>query len=356
MNLSDTHRTSAAVNITRRRMVILLILGLVIGCYSVSASDYPEAEISNGIITAKLYLPDAEDGYYQSTRFDWSGAVYSLQYKGHEYYGHWYDRVDPDIVNWRFIGSEIVSGPCSALCGPVNEFEKVLGWEEAKPGETFIKIGVGVLRKEGERYNRFAPYEVLDPGKWTVKTGDSFVEFTQELSDPKTGYAYVYQKVVRLVEGKPEMVIEHSLKNTGRLAINSDVYNHNFIVLDKQPPGPNFTFKVPYKIEATQIPDKNMAEVQGNSVVYHRPLSGEDEVVVLYKGFSDKAEDAEIVIENKKVGAGLKIKGDHPLINNVLWSIRSVLSIEPYIAVDIEPGDEFTWNDKFEYYTFTPGN
>ena len=59
------------------------------------------------------------------------------------------------------------------------------------------------------------------------------------------GYAYLYRKVVRLAKGKPEMEIEHSLKNTGRLAIVSTVYNHNFVVLDKQPPGPDFTFKVP---------------------------------------------------------------------------------------------------------------
>jgi hypothetical protein len=30
------------------------------------------------------------------------------------------------------------------------------------------------------------------------------------------------------------MLIEHSLKNTGKRAIQSSVYNHNFVVLDKQ--------------------------------------------------------------------------------------------------------------------------
>ncbi len=35
------------------------------------------------------------------------------------------------------------------------------------------------------------------------------------------GYAYVYRKTVRLAKGKPVMVLEHSLKNTGRKAIDS---------------------------------------------------------------------------------------------------------------------------------------
>ena len=329
---------------------------LVLSILSISGTpaDYPEAKISNGLITAKIYLPDAVNGYYRSTRFDWSGAVYSLQYKGHEFYGPWYNRVDPKIINWEFQGSEIVSGPCSALCGPVNEFHKVLGWDEAKPGDTFIKIGVGVLRKTEGEYNRFAPYNVVDAGKWTVKKNDNSIEFTQELSDPNSGYAYVYRKVVRLIKDKPEMIIEQSLRNTGRLVISSNVYNHNFVVLDKQSPGPDFTFRVPFKIMATQIPDKNIAEVQGNNIVYHRPLSGHDEVVVLFKGFSNKVEDTEMIIENKKVGAGIKVSGNRPLIDDLLWSIRTVLSVEPYIAIDVQPGEEFNWMNTFEYYTFTP--
>lgn len=319
------------------------------------AADPPQAQISNGQITAKIYLPDAKDGYYRSTRFDWSGAVYSLQYKGHEFYGPWYDRIDPRVINWVHQGPEVVSGPCSALAGPVNEFQTPLGFDEVQAGGTFIKIGVGVLKKVEGTYNRYAPYEVLDPGKWTVKRQRDSIEFRQELSDPNSGYAYLYRKLVRLISGKPEMVIEHSLKNTGKRALQSTVYNHNFVVLDKQPPGPDFTFRVPYPIQATREPKKELAEVRGNEVVYAKPLSGQDEVAVGFQGFSDSARDAEIVIENKKVGAGVKITGDRPLTRALLWSIRTVLAIEPYIAIDVQPGAEFTWKDTLDYYTLPTG-
>src|SRR5215210_5855259 len=234
------------------RAATAVLLGLFLISKLCVAADYPQAEISNGQIKAKIYLPDPKNGYYRSTRFDWSGAVYSLQYKGHEFYGVWYDRIDPKVINWVHQGSEIVSGPCTALAGPVDEFQTPLGWDEAKPGGTFIKIGVGVLRRGEGNYNRFVPYDVLDSGKWTVKKQRDSIEFIQELSDPATGYSYLYRKVVRLVKGKPEIVIDHSLKNTGRRAIKSTVYNHNFVVLDKQPPGPDFTFKVPYQIQASR--------------------------------------------------------------------------------------------------------
>ena len=55
------------------------------------------------------------------------------------------------------------------------------------------------------------------------------VEFSQELTGP-SGYAYAYRKTVRLAKDQPRMTLEHSLKNTGRRVIESNVYNHNFFV------------------------------------------------------------------------------------------------------------------------------
>jgi hypothetical protein len=236
----------------------------------------------------------------------------------------------------------------------VNEFEIPLGWNEAKPGGTFIKIGSGVLRRGEGNYNRFVHYEVLDPGKWSVKKGRDSVEFVQELSAPDLGWAYVYRKVTRLEKGKPVLVIEHSLKNTGKRAINSNVYNHHFMVMDKQPPGPDFTLRVPFEIKASRLPNKEMAEVRGNEIVYLRPLADRDQVGVGFQGFGPTAKDHEVIIENKKVGTGVKITGDRPLIRHMLWSIRTVLAVEPYIAVDVEPGAELTWKDTLEYYTLPP--
>jgi len=155
MNMIQRLRILAATDF--RAMIghlAVVLLSLFISSTPALAAEFPQAEISNGQIAAKMYLPDAKDGYYRSTRFDWSGAIYSLQYKGHEFYGTWYDRIDPKVINWVHQRQEIVSGPCSALCGPVNEFQTPLGWNEAKPGETFIKIGVGVLRKGEGSYNR----------------------------------------------------------------------------------------------------------------------------------------------------------------------------------------------------------
>jgi hypothetical protein len=332
-----------------------LLLPILFASTPSRAAEYPQAEISNGPITAKIYLPNAKDGFYRSTRFDWSGAVYSLTYNGHNFYGAWFDSIDPSVINWVYRNGKIVSGPCSGLWGPVDEFQTPLGFDEAKDGGTFIKIGVGVLRKKGETYNRFVPYDVLNSGKWTVKTHKDRVEFQQVLSDPASGYAYLYRKVVRLTRGKPQLVIERSLRNTGKREIKSDTYDHNFMVIDKQPPGPDFTFQVPFQIQSNRPPNPELARIEGDRIVYQKQLSGHDQVAVFMQGFSDSPADSRITIADTKVGAGVHIGVDRPFEREMLWSIRTVLAVEPYVAIDVQPGAEFTWTNTYDYYTTPAG-
>src|SRR5262245_42802987 len=78
----------------------------------VSASQptmtFPEATISNGQITAKIYLPDPQRGFYRSTRFDWSGMIASLEHNGHQYYGPWFTGSDPSVRDFVYRGQDIV--------------------------------------------------------------------------------------------------------------------------------------------------------------------------------------------------------------------------------------------------------
>jgi hypothetical protein len=319
------------------------------------ASALPQVDIDNGVLKARLYLPDARKGFYRGTRFDWSGVIGSLEYKGHNYFGPWFTRTDPNVIDFIYRGADIVAGPCSAITGPVEEFstnDKALGYDDAKPGGTFIKIGVGVLRKplDGSGYNRFRLYEIVDPGTWKVQTTRNSIEFTQDLADASSGYGYRYRKTITFTPGRPEMVMDHTLKNTGKRTIVSTVYNHNFLVLDGQPPGPDFVLKTPFAIKTNRPPQSGLAEVRGNEFVYLKTLREKDTVSADLQGFGPTAADYRFTIENKKTGAGLKITGDRPLSRLALWSIRSNLSLEPFIAMSIEPGREFTWKYNYTFY------
>src|SRR6266849_580396 len=127
---------------------------LLFSAFLLCAQEFPQAEISNGLVHARLYLPDADQGYYRATRFDWAGVIPSLEYKGHTYFCQWFDKYDPKIHD--------------SIIGSVEEFltdNLPLGYEQAKPGGTFLRIGVGVLRKPAQdpRNKRFFTYEIADP-------------------------------------------------------------------------------------------------------------------------------------------------------------------------------------------------
>ena len=315
------------------------------------AAEFPSTEISNGQVHAKVYLPEVNHGFYQGTRFDWSGVIYSLQYAGHDYYGPWFNKTRPAVHDFIYEGPDIVAGACSAITGPVDEFGPV-GWDEAKPGGNFIKIGVGALKKpDDQKYDNYRLYEIADQGKRTLRKHSDSLEFIQQLSDPSSGYSYTYRKTISLSKDKPEMILEHSLRNTGSRAIQTTVYNHNFLTLDKQPPGAGNVITVPFQIHTQEAPHSELAEVRGNQIRYLKTLKDQDVVAMPVEGFGGAAHDHQIRIENTSLGAGMTVQSDRPLHSLSLWSIRTVIAMEPFIAIDIAPGAEFTWKSTYEYFT-----
>lgn len=274
-----------------------------------------------------------------------------LAYAGHHYYGDWFTGTDPSVSDFVYRGDGIVAGPCSAITGPVEEFG-VLGYDEAQPGGAFLKIGVGVLRKPDDKpYTPYRLYEIADGGKWSIrKTGDA-VEFTQELHNASSGYGYIYHKKISLVAGKPEMLIEHSLRNTGTKPLHTNVYDHNFLVLDHKPIDGGFTITFPFTITNGPPADKELAAFRKNQVVFLKTLAGQDRVYTAIEGFHGNPGEYNIRIENTQIKAGMTITGDRPLAKVSLWSIRSVMALEPFIDISAEPGGEMTWRYKYEFFT-----
>lgn len=325
----------------------------------VSAGAAPEAEISSGPIRVRLYLPDAKTGFYRGTRFDWSGVIGGLEYAGHNYCPQWFQRSDPNVHDFIYDGADIVAGPCTAITGPAEEFVadgKALGFDQAVAGGTFIKIGVGVLRKPDDKaYDPYRLYPIADGGRWTVKRQPDSIEFRQELGDSATGYAYEYRKTVSVAGDKRQMVLDHCLRNTGTRVIQTSVYNHNFFYIDRQPPGPDFSLTVPFRIRTAEPLASSLVEVRENRITFPRPLTGEDRVYLRILGFSADPKDYDIRIENRRLGAGVRITADRPLSRAALWAIRAPLSIEPFIEMKIAPGAQYTWRITYECYTIPKG-
>jgi hypothetical protein len=316
------------------KTISLILIGSAL--LILSFVEFPQADITNGIIKAKLYLPDAQKGYYQGNRFDWSANMPELDYNGHSYFGQWFTKYSPEIHD--------------VIMGPVEEFAP-LDFTQIKPGSDFMKIGVGILtRPDDKPYSFSNTYPVLDRGKWKVKKQSDNVQFFHELNNKD--FSYKYEKTVQLVKGKPEMVLIHTLKNTGNRTIETSAYDHNFFVIDKQIIGPGCVITFPFNLTGDQTRFKDMAKFDGNKIIFLRELKSNENVYCgEVQGFGATSRDYNITIENKTTGAGVRITCDQPLEKVVFWSCSTTACPEPYIKIKVEPGKEFSWKINYEFYT-----
>jgi hypothetical protein len=318
----------------------LLVLLTVLTVSAIPFTDFPQAEISNGLVTVRIYLPDAEKGYYRSTRFDWAGVIPDMEYKGHTYFGNWFGRYDPTTND--------------AIMGPVEAFTP-LGYETTAPGGSFVQIGVGVLAKESNAAWQFYKYyKILNHGQWKVNTKPDAVEFTQTLDD--SAYSYEYKKTVSLTRDKPQLVLTHALKNTGHRAIVTNVFDHNFFVLDGQTTGPDADVSFPFNL--TPAPNNGvlrgidtLISLKANKVFFLKKPDQREYVYTLLQGFGNSAKDYDIKIENHHTGAAVRISSDRAMTKLMFWANPMVYCAEPYIPISISPGETFTWKIYYDLYT-----
>src|SRR5689334_599114 len=63
----------------------------------------PHIVIDNGLITAHVARIDAARGFYNGTRFDQAGVVASLKLNGREFYGPWFEKLAPDVLDYTYV-------------------------------------------------------------------------------------------------------------------------------------------------------------------------------------------------------------------------------------------------------------
>ena len=309
-----------------------LLVSLLMG--ALPAAEFPATEITNGLVHARIYLPDAENGYYRGTRFDWSGVIPELSFNKHSYSGQWFDNYTPTKND--------------AVMGPVEAFDP-LGYDEAGAGGSFVKIGIGVLsRPDALPYSPFKYYPILNAGNWEIKRSVADIRFIHRLND--TAFAYRYEKEVKLVKEKPELLLIHSLKNTGKKTIETEVFDHNFFLLDHRPMGPGLVLKFPFHPSAEQARGLNdIAALRADSITILRQPAPRESVYAELFGFGESEKDYDIRLQNHITGTGVRIRCDRPLSRLVFWGSSTILCPEPYIRVKVLPGETFHWTIRYDF-------
>jgi hypothetical protein len=308
-------------------------------CENVPHGDRPHARLTNGKMNAVIFLPDETKGYYLGPRFDWSGLVACVSLNGHTFFGEWFNRYDPMIND--------------AVTGPVEEFREPIGYDDAKAGDSFVKLGVGVVKRiDDQPYTIGGKYPILDHGKWTVKVHKDSVTFRQVLHS-SLGYAYVYEKTLSLDKKSDGLKLTHSLKNVGAKPLTTTVYDHDFFMLDHLPTEPGMQVHFPF----VPVPGKPLPEsvkIEGTTlkwVAYSEPHhfpSGD------ITGFSDKASDFDFTFEDTQHGIGVEETSDTPMAKLFFWSTAKTVCPEGFIAIHVAPGESQHWGIHYRFFTTMP--
>jgi hypothetical protein len=308
-------------------------------CENVPHSDHPQVRLTNGRMNAVVFLPDQERGYYRGARFDWSGLVACVSVNGHTFFGEWFNRYDP-LIN-------------DAVTGPAEEFREPIGYDDAKPGDPFVKIGAGVLKRiDDQPYTFGGNYPILDHGKWTVKVHKESITFRQELHS-NFGYAYLYEKTLSLDKNANGLQLTHSLKNLGTKPLRTTVYDHDFFMLDNRPTGPGMQVHFPFvPVPGQPLPES--ARIDGTTLKWvgqmdpHHTPSGE------MTGFSDKASDFDFTFEDTKHGLGVEETSDSPMVKFFFWSTPKTVCPEGFIGIHVPPGQTQKWSIHYRFFTDIP--
>lgn len=309
------------------------IAACVFACALAHALEYKVAKISDGKAEADVCVDVSRNGYYRGMRFSPDGIVFSLNVGGHVYFGSRHDIHSPDLHD--------------GVSGPVEEF-LVVGYDDAKAGGDFLKIGVGILERiDAEPYNFRLPHKIKNAGERSVKVQPDRVEYVHKLSD-KSGYGYVLKKTL-LLDGNGGLKILCSLKNTGTKKIDSNVYNHNFFTVDNAPVDESVVVKFAFEPKAEFDGLGANAKIDGTRIRFLRRLSGEDRAsLVGIGGGGVSANDMSVEFGN--VGAGVRVRCDKPLLKAVFWSDKKTVCPEPFVKISLSPNEETSWSWSYDFY------
>ena len=124
---------------------------------------------------------------------------------------------------------------------------------------------------------------MVDAGTRNTLAAKSQVSFTQDVAG-----AYRYVKTLRLVPGKPQLVIEHALTNNSRKPFLTTAYDHNFLQLT--PGNQDLAVSLPFAVKPDKKPDAAInPHFDGNRIcLVSKPAEGQGSGLLPHQGLRSR--------------------------------------------------------------------
>ena len=307
-------------------------------------------------LTVEVAQPDS---VYRRTRFDWTGFVTQVTLDG----AHTF--CVPESYDPRKGTGGV------GLCGEFG-YDRALGYAEAKPGDLFPKLGIGLLRKpDNDPVRSGRAYEIVTPFPVRIEQAPTQVTFTVD-PVPCNGYAARTTKTLR-VDGSV-LEIAEQLENVGTKPIQTEEYYHNFVGLDEQPVGPAYrlTFPCEWKPEPfvesfrTQLPGLLGKITPGFVLTWLVKLFMDDSILTLdgncisfkstprrmfysrSSGFH-RTDQPQWEMAHIPTGVSTREVDDFAPFRVAIWGASHVVSAEVFVDLDVAPGETQTWCRRYEF-------
>lgn len=355
---------------------------------------------NNGDLSVVIYLPQGikpdEPTYYLSTRFEHGSMIGNIkrtvrnpltgESATHVLYGTDQWRVPHDPY-WPESGVGLASefgvgddGPfCNYRCGwhQVNDVTNgILGYTDAKNGESFLKIGVGELIKGScstcdstEDFKFNSPYKFAKPSVWKLEQHPETNSIALEHEATLNLNGYKLRKEIQL--NNDQLSVKSILTNTGRVSFATAWYSHHFFTCDSHPVGAGigvdldvigtqgkydepaaWFWSTPLQEFATVTPRPDVVSVDmergvDRNVRIKAEFSKDDQS---HGTFTLRGCDTSITEIIPEVG----MDGGVSMYAYNLYIESSTFSPEPQIYMSLLPGQTISWTQKLTFKDLVP--
>jgi Concanavalin A-like lectin/glucanases superfamily len=321
--------------------ICLLILGLAPGA---NAQNLPVHEgtrvLRSGDLVIEVGDPASEAcRWNQGLRFSPVANVLRLQLRGQEFL---YSPLGGGQVGW------LGGLPMEFDIGQEDFQPDPPGYNEGNSGDPFLKIGVGILTRNGSAYNFSSSYPIVELAETTATWGTDRVRFVQTLTGTANGYAYRLEE--DLVVKNDRLIMRYVLENTGTREFTTEQYLHNFLAFSNRSVGPDYRVHFPYAFTASpevplwSPPTSRLRTMagnpdvvrQGNIVAYLARITSVPKFWI-YKPEGYVGRDV-FAVEQTGTGQRLTIDTSAPTPYVGIWTTDYQVSPEQFVLLTLAPG------------------
>ncbi|UCF17623.1 MAG: hypothetical protein JSW59_09205, partial [Phycisphaerales bacterium] len=247
------------------------------------------------------------------------------------------------------------------------------GYNEGSSGTPFVKIGVGILRRNSGAYNFSSNYPVVELAQTTTTWERDRAHFLQTLSGTANGYSYRLEEDV--IVKNDSIIMHYVLTNAGTRTFTTEQYLHNFLTFGQRNVGPNYRVYFPYDMTASPAPkqweppqyllagrgyrwvDNNPPMVSlENMILYTQTISSVPKTWI-YKPADYLGPDT-VAVEQSDIGQRVVIDSSLRSAYIGIWTTSYQVSPEQFVVITLAPGEhaEFTRVYKFSADGSTPND